>query len=70
MFDLSTSSSRSYETISSDHTGVYLESVDTSATTCSMDTAVAICMECNRQQQATQYFSYYHILGVPDVVPN
>ncbi|CAF0761391.1 unnamed protein product [Rotaria sordida] len=69
MFDLSTSSSRSYETISSNHTGVYLESVDTSATTCSIDTTGAICIECNRQHGLPPA-PYYHIFHVPDVVPN
>ncbi|CAF0818553.1 unnamed protein product [Rotaria sp. Silwood1] len=69
MFDLSTCSSRSYETISSNHTGVYLESVDTSATTCSIDTTGVICIECN-QQHGFQPAPYYHIFRVPDVVPN
>jgi hypothetical protein len=69
MNDLSTCSSRSYETVSSDHTGVYLESVDTSATTCSTDTTGVICIECYRQH-SLQPVPYYHILNIPDVVPN
>ncbi|CAF2395950.1 unnamed protein product [Rotaria sp. Silwood2] len=69
MFDSSTRSSCSYETISSNHTGVYLESVDTSATTCSIDTTDIICIECNRQH-GLQPAPYYHIFHVPDVVPN
>ncbi len=69
MNDLSTCSSRSYETVSSDHTGVYLESVDTSATTCSTDTTGVICIECYRQR-GLQPAPYYHILNIPDVVPN
>jgi hypothetical protein len=68
MNDLSTRSSRSYETVSSDHTGVYLQSVDTSATTCSTDTTGVICIECYRQHNL-QPTHYYHILNIPDVVP-
>lgn len=69
MNDLSTCSSRSYETVSSDHTGVYLESVDTSATTCSTDTTGVICIQCYCQH-GFQPAPYYHILNIPDVVPN
>jgi len=69
MNDLSTCSSRSYETVSLDHTGIYLESVDTSATTCSTDTTGVICTECYRQN-SLQPVPYYHILSIPDVVPN
>lgn len=69
MNDLSICSSRSYETVSSDHTGLYLESVDTSATTCSADTTIVICIECS-QQRGLQPAPYYHILSIPDVVPN
>jgi len=69
MNDLSTCSSRSYETVSSDHTGVYLESVDTSATTCSTDTTGVICIECYRQR-GLQPAPYYYILNIPDVVQN
>jgi hypothetical protein len=68
MNDLSTCSSRSYETVSSNHTGVYLESVDTSATTYSTDTTGTICIECYRQHNL-QPAPYYHILNIPDVVP-
>lgn len=67
--NLSTFSSRSYETISSDHTGIYVESIDTSATTCSMDTTGVICMECYHQH-TFQPPPYYHIISIPDVVPN
>lgn len=67
--DWSTYSSRSYETVSSDHTGIYLESVDTSATTCSTDATSVICTECIRQH-GLQPAPYYHILNIPDVVPN
>lgn len=69
MNDLSICSSRSYETVSSDHTGAYLQSVDTSATTCSADTTAVICTECH-QQYGLQPTPYYHILNMPDVVPN
>ena len=60
---------RSYETISSDHTDAYLESVDTSATTCSIDTSSIICIECQRQHILAPR-PYYHIVQIPDVVPN
>ena len=69
MNDLSTCSNRSYETVSSNHTGIYLESVDTSATTCSIDTTGIICMECY-YQHGLHPAPYYHILNIPDVVPN
>ncbi len=69
MNDLSTCSSRSYETVSSNRTGAYLESVDTSATTCSIDTTDVICIECYRQHDYRPT-PYYHILNIPDVVPN
>ncbi len=69
MNDLSTCSSRSYESVSSDHTGVYLQSVDTSATTCSTDTTGVICIECYHQH-SLQPAPYYQILNIPDVVPN
>ncbi|CAF4521978.1 unnamed protein product, partial [Rotaria magnacalcarata] len=64
MFNSSTSSSSSYETISSDHTGIYLQSVDTSATICSIITTDITRIECNRQQ-IFQPSLYYHILGIP-----
>jgi preprotein translocase subunit SecG len=69
MNDLSTCSSRSYETVSSDHTGVYLESINTSATTCSTDVTGVICTECYRHR-VLQPAPYYHILNIPDVIPN
>ena len=69
MNDLSTCSSRSYETVSSNYTSAYIQSVDTSATTCSIDTTSSV---------YTQYYyphhfhptPYYHVLNIPDVVPN
>ena len=67
--DLTMCSSRSYKTISSDHTGIYVESIDTSATTCSIDTTDVRCMECY-YQHVLQPTPYYHILSIPDVVPN
>ena len=66
---LSRDSSRSYETISSDRTGAYLESVNTSATSCSMNTTSGHCPDCHRHYHH-QPAPYYHILNVPDVVPN
>jgi hypothetical protein len=69
MNDYSTCSSRSYDTISTDHTGVYLESVDTSVTTCSADATGVMCVECYRQH-GLQPTPYYHVLNVPDVVPH
>lgn len=67
--DLTMCSSRSYETISSDHTGIYVESIDTSATTCSMDTTDVMCADCY-YQRALQTTPHYHILNIPDVVPS
>jgi hypothetical protein len=69
MNDLSTCSSSSYETISSNYTGGYVQSVDTSATTCSIDTTNAICIECYHQH-SFRPTPYYHILSIPDVIPN
>jgi hypothetical protein len=69
MHDWSTRSSRSYETVSPDHTGIYLQSVDTSVTTCSTDTTGVICIQCYFQH-GFQPAPYYHILNIPDVVPN
>lgn len=62
--------SRSYETISSVHTGIYVESVDTSATTYSTDPSNTVCFHC---QQEHEYSStslpppYYHTL---DILPS
>ena len=67
--DCSTYSSQSYETVSSNHMGIYLESVDTSATTCSTDTMGAIYNECYWQHRL-EPAHYYQILNMPDIVPN
>ncbi|CAF0744704.1 unnamed protein product [Adineta steineri] len=70
MNDLSTCSTCSYETVSPNHTGIYLESVDTSATTCSTDvTTSGVCYECY-QHHDQQSIPYYHVICIPDVVPN
>ena len=67
--DWSTDSNRSYETISTDHTGEYVESVDTSATMCSIETDSIVCIESQRQQYHPM-MPYYHVLNIPDLVPN
>ena len=66
---LSRQSSQSYETISSDRTGAYLESVNTSATSCSMNTTGGHCSDYHRHFHH-QPAPYYHILNIPDVVPS
>ncbi|CAF1098082.1 unnamed protein product [Adineta ricciae] len=71
MSDLSTCSSRSYETVSYNHTGIYLDSVDTSATTCSTDVTAEIHSEYYQQYDfQPQSTSYYHVLNIPDLIPN
>ena len=67
--DWTTEDNRSYETVSSDHTDAYLQSVDTSVTTCSMDTSSIVCIECRRQHILAPR-PHYHLLHIPDVVPN
>jgi hypothetical protein len=69
MNDLSTCSSRSYETVSSNYTSAYIQSVDTSATTCSIDTTSSVYIQCYYPHNF-QPRPYYHILSIPDVVPN
>jgi hypothetical protein len=59
--------SRSYETISSKHTGVYLESIDTSATTYSTDPSQSICLHCQQEREhriGSPPPPFYHILDV------
>jgi hypothetical protein len=53
----SISSSRFYETISSQHTGIYLESINTSATTLSTDPNSSLC---HRMSSSL----YYEILDI------
>ncbi|CAF2211332.1 unnamed protein product [Rotaria magnacalcarata] len=56
--------SRSYESISSQHTGVYVESIDTSATTFSTDQTNVICLYCHRERVYSNASlpPYYHTL--------
>ena len=63
------STSRSYETISSSYTGVYIESIDTSATTYSTDPSNTICLHCHqeRDDSITSPPPYYHTL---DILPS
>lgn len=65
----SVASSRSYETISSQHTGIYLESIDTSATTYSTDPSQHVCLQCqhDREQSSISPPPYYHTL---DILPS
>ena len=67
--DRSTNSQCSYETISTDHTGEYVQSADTSATMCSIATDSAICLECQRHSYHSRRTHYYHVVNVPDLVP-
>jgi hypothetical protein len=64
--DISLSSSRSYETISSKHTGLYLESIDTSATTYSTDPSNIVCIHCQQDREHSTALSrpYYHTLDI------
>ena len=66
---ISVASSRSYETISSRHTGIYLESTDTSATTYSTDPSQHGCLHCqhDRDQSSVSPPPYYHTL---DILPS
>ena len=61
--------SRSYETISSAHTGVYVESIDTSATTFSTDPSSVVCHHClqERDYSTISLPPYYHTL---DILPS
>jgi hypothetical protein len=62
--------SRSYETISSQHTGVYVESINTSATTYSTDPSNIICIHCHQEHDystTTSPAPYYHTL---DILPS
>lgn len=72
--DSSLSNSRSYETISSRHTGIYLESIDTSATTYSTDPSHIICYHCQHDHGVMETATairhpppYYHTL---DILPS
>ena len=58
--------SRSYETISSQHTGIYVESIDTSATTFSTDPSSIVCQHCQQERaySMTSLPPYYHTLDV------
>ena len=66
---LSTNRSRSYETISSAHTGVYIESIDTSATTYSTNPSSIVCHHCHEERaySTTSPPPYYHTL---DILPS
>jgi hypothetical protein len=66
---LSTNRSRSYETISSMHTGVYVESFDTSATTYSTDPSSIVCHHCHQERDYSTISPppYYHTL---DILPS
>lgn len=61
--------SRSYETISSIYTGVYVDSIDTSATTYSTNPSHTICLHCNHERDVsiTSPPPYYHTL---DILPS
>ena len=68
----SVSNSRSYETISSRHTGVYLESIDTSATTYSTEPSRIVCLHCQHDHSVATATAvhpppYYHTL---DILPS
>ena len=65
----SMTSSRSYETISSQHTGVYIESIDTSATTYSTDPSNIVCLHCQQEHDYSTTLPppYYHTL---DILPS
>jgi len=68
--NFSINSSRSYETISSEHTGVYVESINTSATTYSTDPSNVICIHCHQERDYSTTTSpppYYHTL---DILPS
>lgn len=60
---------RSYTSVSSSQTGIYIDSINTSATTCSIDTNSEFCFECHRHRSRATT-PYYQILSIPDVVPN
>jgi hypothetical protein len=64
---ISMNTSRSYETISSEHTGVYVDSIDTSATTYSTDPSNIICLHCHQERDYSipSPPPYYHTLDVP-----
>jgi hypothetical protein len=64
---LSTNRSRSYETISSEHTGVYVESIDTSATTYSTNPSSIVCHHCHQERDYSTISPppYYHTLDIP-----
>lgn len=65
----SISTFQSYETISSRYTGYYLESVNTSATTCSTDRSQTICLHCQQDRQPSSISPppFYHTL---DILPS
>jgi hypothetical protein len=64
--NLPMTSSRSYETISSQQTGVYVESIDTSATTYSTDPSSIVCIHCHQEHDysTTSPPPYYHTLDI------
>ena len=61
--------SRSYETISSQHTAIYVESIDTSATTFSTEPSSIICHHCHQERDYSinSLPPYYHTL---DILPS
>ncbi|CAF2396081.1 unnamed protein product [Rotaria sp. Silwood2] len=66
--NVSMSSSRSYETISTEHMGTYIESIDTSATTFSTDPSnVVTCLYCHQERDYSNASlpPYYHTLEIP-----
>lgn len=67
--DSSTISHRSYQTVSSAYTNTSLPTVNTSTTTCSIDTNSIVCLHCQYIQSQPLPQPYYHVLNVPDVVP-
>ena len=64
--NLSMNNSRSYETISSLHTGVYVDSIDTSATTYSTDPSNSICLHYHQEHDYSSASPppYYHTLDI------
>ncbi|CAF0761629.1 unnamed protein product [Rotaria sordida] len=65
--NVSISSSRSYETISTEHTSGYIESKYTSATTFSTNPNNVLCVYCHQERDYsnTSLTPYYHTLEIP-----
>ncbi|CAF0753610.1 unnamed protein product [Adineta steineri] len=66
--NLSMNTSRSYETISSIDTGLYVNSIDTSATTYSTDPSNVIYLHCSQGHDYSTISPpppYYHTLNIP-----